>query len=456
MIARVAEVMNGNRLMARVLRSASWIVLGYGASQAIRLGSNLILTRLLFPEAFGLMALISVVTIGLNLFSDVGIAPSIAQSKRGDDPAFLDTAWTIQVLRGAGLWIAACLLAQPVAAFYGDPLLARYLPLAGVSLLIAGFNPTRIETAHRHLVMGRLTALDLGSQVIGIAVMIWLALLWQSVAALVVGSVAGALAKLILTQLYLPGHRNRFRWDRPAAAELVRFGKWIFLSTLFWFFASQGDKAILGKFLSLNDLGIYNIGYFLASFPLLLGANVTARVMIPVYREQAQDTGQASSAKLRRMRYGLTGALVLLLSAMALLGPGLVGLLYDPRYLHSGAIVVLLSVALIPQAIGLSYDQAALAAGDSRRFFVFSAARSTLQIILLLAGVTYFGLIGAILGMGLAAILSHLVLIWLARAHRVWDGRHDALFGAIGLAAAAVAWALHWPGIAAMAQATAG
>ncbi|HBB84471.1 MAG TPA: polysaccharide biosynthesis protein, partial [Sulfitobacter sp.] len=94
--------------MARALRSTSWIVLSYGGAQAIRLASNLILTRLLFPEAFGLMALIQVVIVGLTLFSDVGIGPSIAQSKRGDDRDFLNTAWTIQAIRGGCLWLAAC------------------------------------------------------------------------------------------------------------------------------------------------------------------------------------------------------------------------------------------------------------------------------------------------------------------------------------------------------------
>ena len=69
------------------------------------LASNLILTRLLFPEAFGLMALGSVVLVGLQMFSDAGIGPSIAQSPRGDDPEFLDTAWTAQVLRGVILWL---------------------------------------------------------------------------------------------------------------------------------------------------------------------------------------------------------------------------------------------------------------------------------------------------------------------------------------------------------------
>jgi len=448
----ISGVLGGNRLMARVARSASWIMLGYGASQLIRLASNLILTRLLFPEAFGLMAIISVVTVGLMLFSDIGISPSIAQSKRGDDPAFLNTAWTIQVMRGFILWIVACGLAYPLALFYAEPQLATYLPIAGLALVVAGFNPTRIETAHRHLLVGRLTALDVSSQVIGIIAMILLAWATQSVAALVIGSVIGALAKLALTHFGLPGLRNRFAWEGPAVRELVTFGTWIFLSTVFWFFASQGDKAILGKFLTLENLGIYNIGYFLASFPLLLGLAVTSRVMIPVYRE----TAGASNAKVVKMRYGLTSGVLGLLIVMALIGPSLVGVLYDDRYILSGAILVTICVALMPQVIGITYDQAALAAGDSWRFFIYSAIRSTLQVGFLLIGAILNGLIGAMIGMGLALVLAHLALIWLARTHGVWDARHDAGFAVLALGAGSTALWLHWDAIAEMARATAG
>ncbi|KIN61595.1 Polysaccharide biosynthesis protein [Sulfitobacter noctilucae] len=437
MFARVSSALRDNRLTARVARSVSWIILGYGASQAIRLASNLILTRLLFPEAFGLMALISVVTVGLTLFSDVGIAPSIAQSKRGDDPDFLNTAWSIQVLRGIGLWVVAFIAAYPLAGFYGQPELATYLPFAALSLLVAGFNPTRIETAHRHLLMGRLTALDILSQVIGIAVMIVLAVIWQSVAALVVGGVVGALAKLVLTHMFLPGDRNHWRWERRALGELITFGKWIFLSTVFWFFASQGDKVVLGKFLSLEALGVYNIGYFLASFPLLLGVAVTGRVMIPIYREQT------ARARIARMRYALSSGVIGLMVLMGLSGPWLVHLLYDDRYADAGGIVVVLAMGLIPQVIGMTYDQAALAAGDSRRFFIYNAIRSSLQVGLLLVGVIYAGLLGAIAGMSLSMVLSHLLLIWLARTHGVWDARHDAFFFVLGGGAAALALWLH-------------
>src|SRR6056297_1172625 len=403
----------GNQLVARVLRSSSWLVLGYGGSQALRLASNLILARLLFPEAFGLMALVSMVTVGLMMFSDVGIGPAISQNKRGDDPAFLNTAWTIQVIRGICLWAVACLLAWPASQLYDAPELATYLPIAAISLILAGFNPTRIETAHRHLLVGRLTMLDLLSQFIGIVSMIILAWITGSVVALVIGGVIGAAAKLLLTHIFLPGEANRFQWEPAAAKELVRFGKWIFLSTAFWFVSSQGDKAILGKFLSLDMLGIYNIGYFLASFPLLLGHAVNQRVMIPVYRETPPAAAPENATKLRKLRASISIGIMTLLAAMALGGPWLVDVLYDDRYAQAGAIVVVLACAMIPQVIGMTYDQAALAAGDSKRFFVFSGSRALIQIAFLLGGIALFGLLGALLALGLSMILVHPILIWL-------------------------------------------
>lgn len=445
---RITDAFRGHQLKARVLRSAAMLMLGYGGSQALRLASNLILTRILFPEAFGLMALVNVVIVGLSMFSDVGIGPAISQSRRGDDPDFLDTAFTIQFLRGIGLWAATWLLAWPVAGFYGEPDLALYLPIAGLSMVVAGLNPTRIETAYRHLYMGRLTLLDLAAQAIALAIMVVLALITRSVIALVLGSLLQAAIRLALTHFLLPGHRNRFRWDQSAARELLGFGKWIFLSTAFWFVTSQGDRAILGRFLSLEMLGLYNIAYFLASFPTLLGHSVNNRLMIPVYRDKPAAAAPENRRKQRLLRSGLTAAILGLSLAMAYAGPALVGLLYDPRYLAAGPLVTLIALAYGPAIIGMTYDQAALSAGDSRSFFVYSALRALAQVALILAGVHFHGLLGAIAAIALAQIVTYPVLIWLARRHQVWDGRHDALAALAGLGLGAGALWLHWDRIA--------
>ena len=67
---------------------------------------------------------------------------AISRSPRGDDPDFLNTAWSLNVFRGAFLWLLTCVLAWPAAWFYAVPELALMLPLAGLTLLIGGFNPT--------------------------------------------------------------------------------------------------------------------------------------------------------------------------------------------------------------------------------------------------------------------------------------------------------------------------
>ncbi|MDT8857323.1 oligosaccharide flippase family protein [Paracoccaceae bacterium Fryx2] len=412
-------------LFARALRGSAITAGSYALAQALRLASNLILTRLLFPEAFGMMALVSVFLVGLSMFSDVGIGPAIAQNRRGDDPSFLNTAWTIQVIRGLLLWLATCAVALPAARFYDAPELALLLPAAGVTLLISGFSPTRIDTANRHLLLGRVTALDLASQIVGMVAMVALALAMGSIWALVLGAIVGAVARLVLMQRFLPGPRNRFAWDAAAGVELIRFGKWIFLSTACGFLLAQGDKAILGAYLPLDALGVYNIGYFLASFPMLLGGAVTGRILIPLYRDHPPGASAANAARLRRLRHGVSGTVLALLAVMAFAGVPLVGLLYDARYAGAGAIVVLIACVQMPAVIGMTYDQAALAAGDSRSYFLVIALKAAVQTLAFLIGAETGGLAGALVAQGVALAAVHPAIIWLARRHGVWDGGHD-------------------------------
>lgn len=426
-------------LFGRVFKGSAWVAIGFVGSQVMRLGANLILTRLLFPEAFGLMALVTVFMVGIVMFSDIGIGPSILQNKRGDEPDFLNTAWTIQVIRGFVLWGISCALAWPVSVFYNEPQLLLLLPLAGLLTIITGFEPTRVETANRHLILGRVTFLDFVSQILGILVMIGLAIAMQSVLALIFGNLATALFRLLLMHIALPGSGNSFRWEGSAAKEILHFGKWIFASTVAGFFSSQGDKAILGKFLSLPMLGIYNLGFFLASFPLQLGYAVTAKVLIPIYREYGADRSDANSERLKRMRYVLSGGLISMVLVLAFIGQPLVNFLYDDRYSTAGIILVATACIQIPLIIGLSYDQAALAAGDSKGFFVLSAVRAVVQMGFLLIGAQTNGLLGALIGLGLAAILLHPLVIWIAKRHQVWDAKHDLIFATFGLGFGALA-----------------
>lgn len=451
MAAFFARIFGGNGLVARAMRSSALTVLGFGGSQGLRLLSNLILTRLLFPEAFGMMALISVFLMGLNMFSDVGVTPAIMQSKRGDERDFLDTAWTIQVLRGVGLWMAACAVSWPVAQFYGEAELAVMLPVCALTLIITGFNPTRLDQANRHLRLGRVTLLDFVSQAVGIAVAVILAWVMQSVWALIISGIVGALVQLLIYNLFLPGESNKFRWDKAAAGELINFGKWIFLSTVAGFIITQSDKLLIGKYLPLDQFGVYNIGFFLASFPLLMGGVLVRRILIPLYREWPPNASRDNFLRLRKMRFAVSGVLLGLVAILAIGGVWIVEIMYDPRYAMAGAVTVIIACMQIPLIIGLTYDQAALAAGDSRRFFVLAASKAVLMVVFLIIGLEAAGLFGALISQGVAMLCAYPVVVWLSRASNggtgAWDAPHDAVLALAGGVVCAVAFWVNWAAI---------
>lgn len=438
MIFSLPHVFLGDALKARASRSAAWTICGILSTLFLGLVSNLILTRLLFPEAFGMMALVQVFIAGLAAISDMGIRASIIQSERSRDSAFLNTAWTLQILRGGILWFLSFAIALPVAALYEEPVLAGLLPVAGLTALILGFTPTRIATNSRDLIVGRMTVVEVVAQLFGIISTVGLAWALNSVWALVLGPIMSALLKQALLRIALPGHRDRLQIDRSALGELITFGKWIILSSVLGFFVNNADRAILGNFITLEMLGIYSVGLLIASVPMLLMQPLASNVLLPIYKQRPPWESVENWHKISRMRWFLTGALLTISLSLVLGGNLLVVTLFDERYELAGPILVLMAIAQLPAVVLSSYDQILLAAGDSRRFMNRIAILSIVQTTLLVLGATQFGLIGAILARGLSSILVYPYMLIALYKYQGWDRLHDIVYGAAVLVIAAL------------------
>jgi len=437
--ARVAQILTSNSLKAKATRSTILAIVNFGGQNAIRLLSSLVLTRLLFPEAFGLMALVQVVLTGLQLFSDIGLREAVIQDKRGGDPDFLNTAWVINIGRGFLLWFVTLLLAAPIAEFYDAPQLAELLPIAGLTAVFQGFGSTRILVADRELAIGRLTLLAIGTQIFGVLVMIALAWYTESVWSLVIGWLATTLSAAILSHLVLPGERVRLAFDLSIAQRIIGFGKYIFLATIAGFIVAQADRAVLGKFVPLEDLAIYNIGLMLATVPLLLAQALSIRIIFPLYSRTPPSESAKARHNINRARRLLTGGLLTGSAVLALFGIGLIEILYDPRYEAAGPIVVLISLSMIPTIVTYSYHRLATAAGHSGRFATVTVSIALLQLGALMVGIQFFGLGGAAVAPAVATLVFYPALIVLIRKYEGWDPLHDAAYFAVGLVITGVA-----------------
>jgi O-antigen/teichoic acid export membrane protein len=409
---------------SRLVRGSVWALVGHGGGQALRLAGNLVLWRLLYAEAFGLMAIVNVFMQGLAMFSDVGIGPSIIQNERGEEQRYLNTAWTIQVARGLCLFAVASIAAVPVARFYGQPELASLIPVVGLGSILAGLNSTKLFTATRQIALGRLTLVDLLSQAAGLVVMVVWALASRSIWALVAGGVGGIFFRLILSHVLLPGPRNRLTWDKESAKALLLFGRWIFMSTLLTFLVMQSDRLIFGKLVSMSMLGVYSIATTWSTFPTQILAHVFQSVLFPMLSRlfnEGADVGEA----YREMRAPWMIAAGWLTACLLSGGPTLIRFLYDDRALFAGSVLQILSIGTWFLSLEMSNGSALLAEGKPKWVAAGSAAKLVGIVVLIPAGMALRGFPGAVAGFAASEIFRYVVSLLGASRSRLRGYRQD-------------------------------
>lgn len=407
-------------LRRQAVGGSVWTFLGFGAGNAMRLVSNVLLARLLFPEAFGLMAIVHVFIQGLWLFTDIGIGPAIVQSRRGEDPAFLDTAWTIQVLRGFALCLASFVLAWPVATLYGrtDPLAADllyYVPVTGLTAILDGAVSTRLHLYARNLRVKELTLFDVSTQALALLTTVGAAWIYPSIWALVFGALAKSAIRVVVSHLVF-GDRvmNRPRWDPDAARALFQFGKWVAVSTVLTFLASQADRLLFGALVPWSVLGVYGIAATLAAVPLGALLSVGNKILFPVLsRLRDQRGSQLREAERARLAVLIVGGGII--SAVIPGGPALIELFYDHRYAGAAWMLQVLVVGAWFQVIENPNTSLLLARGETREVAAGNLVRLVGILVLVPAGFSARGFEGALLGLVVADVGKYLTTAVLVR-----------------------------------------
>jgi O-antigen/teichoic acid export membrane protein len=393
-------------LGARASTGVVWIIVGLGSGQVIRFISNILLTRLLVPEYFGLMALVNVFLQGLELFSDIGIGPALIQNKR-EDEAFVNTVWTSQAVRGVGLCLVAAVLSGPFASFYEEPLLASLIRVMALTALIRGFTSTSIFTATRHLHLKGPALVRLFSQLAGAIAMLGYAWATRSVWSLVLAGIVGAFLEVLLSHVWLPGIRNRFWFERRAARALLSFGVWVFLGTIAGFVAAQADRLVLGKLITMSALGVYSIAVLLAAAPVEALSSVSMSVLFPLYSRLHYSSHNLSEAfDAARRPVIIIGGWVT--SGLVGGGPTIVRLLYDSRYWEAGWILQVLSGCLwFGIVLGGTRAAVALAVGRSDLTAAMAFSKVVGMVVLVPIGYSLGGANGAIAAFALSELVRY-------------------------------------------------
>ncbi len=439
-------------LRHRIAKAGSWVLIGHVVTQGVRLGTNVVLARLLSPDAFGLMSVVYILVIGMALFSDIGIVRSVVQSKRGDDPDLLDTAWTIQVVRGLGLGVFSFLVAGAIAlaahwglssatTVYGDPRLPWIVAAFSSVAILAGFESIRVGLARRNMQLRLLTRIDIVSQLVAAVAMMALAWTFHSIWALVAGAVITGAVRCGMGQWMLPGHRERLRMVPDAVAELMGHGKWIFLSSILGFIAINGDRLMLGGLIDKQSFGLYSVAFMLVNTLQVVASTLCMNVAYPAIAEVHRERPHEIAGTLRKFQWAYDGLVVFLAACLISAGPQIIHVLYDARYQGAGWIMVVLAIG----AIGTRYqivEQAYQAVGRPSLVTLANLLRLLALVAGILLGHRFFGMQGAIFGIALSQFAAWPVAWWFKARVGGFNWRSEAALVPAVAAGLAVGWVL--------------
>ena len=383
------------------------------------------------------MAVVNMLIYGLHLISDVGLRQNLIQSKRGNELVFIDTVWSMQILRGLLMALMALCLAVgvyllgqahywPAQVVYANTQLPYLIAVCALVAIIDGFTSTNVAMANRNLNLGRISMLDFSGQVLSIFAMVGAALIYKSVWALVAGNFVGSVVKVILSHTIIPGTKNRFRLDSSSVREIFKFGQWIFLSSILGFLAAGGDRLILGGLVSAQVLGLYSVAFFIVGAIQEVFSKIMSSVAFPVLSEVVRSRPHDLKQTYYKFRLYFDIPILFAIGLLFTSGHWLIDFFYDARYREAGHMLTILSVGLFEIRYGLA-GQCYMAIGKPNLLSTIIVFRVVALFGLMPLAFTTYGLDGALWVAGTSALFTLPITFFYKIQYQLFDWRRELM-----------------------------
>src|SRR5580658_6315022 len=217
----------------------------YGVTSIIKLGSSLVLTRLLSPDAYGIFAILLSFLFMIELLSDVGSVALLIRHPRGDDPKFVHTVWTIRLIRCC---INFCLVffgAPIIAKIYQTPVLTSAFRVLSFWFLLLGTESMSFVLAQRHQRARISNYADMLSNTVMTGFVICMALVLKNHYALIYGALLQRALLMVGSHFFYRKIGVGIAFDREAVVDQFKFARFVLPSSLLTIVLSQYDKVVL-------------------------------------------------------------------------------------------------------------------------------------------------------------------------------------------------------------------
>jgi O-antigen/teichoic acid export membrane protein len=396
--AEVAASAASSSLLRTASRSVLWTAIGKASNSLISLLVTALLTRLLTPADFGIVAMVVVISGFLNIMAEAGVSTAVVQ-KRDLQPDALSTLfWAGLAL---GLLAAGCLaLGSPlIARFFGEPRLTPVVALLSMSFVFLAMGRIPNGLLERSFRFQQLATAEVISAVLSGVIGIVLARAGAGYFALVAQTLVSGFLNASL-RLWFARFRPRLVFDWAALKAVSGYSGGVTAFTAINYWARNLDKALIGRALGAAELGFYGRAYALMLYPLEGITGVINPTLHPLLSAMQGDPERMTRAYVKVLRLVAT----LALPAMCILGtlaPEIVHTVWGKQWDPSVRVFAILCFVGSVQPIGSTFGAVFLATNRTRLLALVGFVNSVIMMAGIAVGVRY-GIQGVALGYSVA------------------------------------------------------
>lgn len=388
-------------------RKVLWTAGGYGASLGIRFVSSVIMARLLDPHILGIVVIVQAVRVGTELLTDVGIEQNVISNQQGDESTFLNTAWTLQIIRGLIISFFLISIAPVLASFYDIPVNVFFAMSAAP--LINSLTSTSIFTLSRRLDTKSRSIFEITCETVGLLFNVLLAIAMPTMWAPIIGLLIGLVIRASFSYFW-PHPRHRLVFDMNFMLSIINFGKWIMLSSLGFYAAMYIDRLYLGKVVTVATLGVYGLARTIADLPLTLASRLASQILFPFIAANRSNEKPSNSKEVEAFRFKFSLFAAMVIASVMAWSDMAIRILYGDRYQDAGRMLFFLLINAWIGVLAFLGEAAVLGVSMPHAVSVANMLRIAVTAIALPVGFYNFGIVGAIFALPVGELARYIIL----------------------------------------------
>jgi lipopolysaccharide exporter len=376
----------------------------FTAQAVLKLCASLILTRILRPEAYGIVTILTSVLFAVEMLADLGVNLFIVRDPHGEEPRYLNTAWTIRLgralLNGTIVFFGAPL----ISTFFGTAELTTPMRVLALWFVLSGLDSMSFPIATRRKCSRIVVYSELLASFVSTVFSILYCYYSRSYWGMIWATIINRLVYTVMTYQFYPELRPRLRFDRAAATEILRFTRFTMPSSILTLALTQFDKIVFLRLFSLNLLGIYGLAGNIAGPVEALISKISQLVLYPRCAHNYRTDRGSFSIKYYTENAKLFISILIMPAAVGGAAHLLISTLYDYRYAAAANVLQALMIRAALLSLASPAEDLLIAAGEVHVILVGNILRAVWMFTASLAGYFLFGFTGFVYGAALAGL----------------------------------------------------